>query len=73
VIPIAGATSVKQLRENLKATELVLDEATLKELDQASAFDLGHPYSMVDWEMQKTLGYGGMFDQIDMPYYPSGR
>lgn len=73
VIPIAGATSVRQLQENLKATELVLDEVTLRELDQASAFDLGHPYCMVEWEMQKALGYGGMFDQIDMPHFPSGR
>jgi aryl-alcohol dehydrogenase-like predicted oxidoreductase len=71
VIPIAGATSVNQLRENLKATELVLDAATLDELDRASVYDFGHPYCMVDWEMQKALGYGGMFDQIDMPHIPS--
>ena len=73
VIPIVGATSANQMRENLKATALVLDDSTLAELDKASAFDVGHPYSMAHWEMQLALGYGGMFDQIDIPKYPSAR
>jgi len=71
VIPIVGATTAQQLRENLRAAELVLDDAALDALDQASAFDAGHPYAMADWEMQQTLGYGGMFDRIDIPQYPA--
>jgi aryl-alcohol dehydrogenase-like predicted oxidoreductase len=73
VIPIVGATKPQQLQENLKAIELVLDAATLTELDNASAFDLGHPYAMVDWEMQKQLGYGGMLDKIDIPRFPTAK
>lgn len=73
VIPIAGATSAAQMRENLKAADLVLDSATIAELDQASAFDAGHPYAMLDFDMQRALGYGGMFDRIDMPGFPDGR
>jgi aryl-alcohol dehydrogenase-like predicted oxidoreductase len=73
VIPIVGATSAAQMRENLKAAELVLDAATLEELDRASAFDAGHPYSMTEFDMQIALGYGGMFERIDIPQYPSRR
>ena len=73
VIPIVGATKVQQMRENLKAVDLVLDAATLAELDQASAFDAGHPYNMLEWDMPMSLGYGGMFEQLDIPHFPSRR
>ncbi len=73
VIPIVGATKASQMRENMRAVELALDAATLAELDQASAFDAGHPYSMLDFDMQIALGYGGMFDRIDIPRFPSSR
>ncbi|TAM12648.1 MAG: aldo/keto reductase [Nevskiaceae bacterium] len=73
VIPVGGATSVAQMQENLKAAELVLNAATLKELDEASAFDAGHPYSMLEWDMPMALGYAGMFDQLDIKHFPSNR
>ena len=73
VVPIVGATRAEQLRENLAAAEITLDETTLKRLDDASAFDAGHPYSMLEWDMPMTLGYGGMFDQIDIPRFPGSR
>jgi aryl-alcohol dehydrogenase-like predicted oxidoreductase len=73
VIPIVGATRPDQLRENLAATQIVPSEETLAELDAASAFDAGHPYNMLDWEMPMTLGYGGMFDQIDIDRFPGKR
>src|SRR3546814_7095470 len=41
VIPIVGATRAEQLRENLAAAAIKLDDATLKRLDAASAFDAG--------------------------------
>lgn len=73
VIPIVGATSARQMSENLRAGALVLDAATLAELDCASAFDAGHPYSMLTLDLQIALGYGGMFDRIDIPRFPSAR
>lgn len=69
VIPIVGATRPEQLRQNLAAADLVLDADTLAELDAASSFDLGHPYSMLEWDMSMALGYGGMADQIDIPFF----
>ena len=73
VIPIVGATRAEQLSENLRAAELVLSKETLAALDAASAFDAGHPYSMLEWDMPMALGYGGMFDQIDIPRFPGRR
>lgn len=73
VIPIVGATRPEQIRENLAACALKLDAQTLAELDRVSAFDAGHPYNMLDWEMSMNLGYGGMFDRIDIPRFPGRR
>lgn len=73
VIPIVGATSAAQLNENLAAAAIRLDDDTLAQLDAASAFDAGHPYNMLQWDMPMALGYGGMFDQIDIPQFPGRR
>jgi aryl-alcohol dehydrogenase-like predicted oxidoreductase len=73
VIPIVGATGPEQMRENLAAVDLVLDSETLAELDAVSAFDVGHPYSMLEWDMPMSLGYAGMFGDIDIPHFPGRR
>jgi diketogulonate reductase-like aldo/keto reductase len=73
VIPIVGATTAAQMRENMQAADLRLDEASLATLDKASAFDPGHPYNMLEWDMSMSLGYGGMFEQIDIPHFPLSR
>src|SRR3546814_5251382 len=65
VIPIVGATRAEQMRENMAAAELQLSEDALADLHAASAFDAGHPYSMLDWDMPIALGYGGMFDRSE--------
>jgi aryl-alcohol dehydrogenase-like predicted oxidoreductase len=44
---IFGARSVDQLEENLKAAELELPPKHIAALDQASASDLGYPYSFI--------------------------
>jgi hypothetical protein len=68
-----GATRPEQLGENRAATAITLDAETLAQLDAASAFDAGHPYSMLEWDMPMALGYGGMFDSIDIPRFPGRR
>lgn len=69
-IPIVGATTRTQMEANLKSIEVKLDAATIVQLDEASAFDLGHPYQMASWELAQQLGYGGMLNRIDIPGYP---
>ena len=44
---IFGARSVAQLDDNLKATQLQLTASDIQRLDEASAFELGYPYSMI--------------------------
>ena len=44
---IFGARSLEQLEDNLGATELELSDGHLAALDQASAFELGYPYEMI--------------------------
>jgi aryl-alcohol dehydrogenase-like predicted oxidoreductase len=70
VIPIVGATTATQMIDNMKCADLRLDEATIAELDAASAFDAGHPYNMLTWDMAMALGYGGMFENLDIPKFP---
>jgi aryl-alcohol dehydrogenase-like predicted oxidoreductase len=44
---IFGARTVEQLDANLAAAELQLSAAHVASLDQASAFDVGYPYSFI--------------------------
>jgi aryl-alcohol dehydrogenase-like predicted oxidoreductase len=69
-IPVVGATRAQQITQNMAAIQLVLTADDRRELDEASAIDLGHPYSMVGWEMSMALGYGGMFDDIEIKGFP---
>lgn len=70
VIPIIGATKSEQIEQNLRAANIELDSAVILELEQASSFDLGHPYKMYYWDMSMQLGYGGMFDDMLVPDFP---
>jgi diketogulonate reductase-like aldo/keto reductase len=64
VIPIIGARKIAQLEDNLSSLEAVLTPDQVKTLDQASAIDLGFPYSMYQIDFAQTLRYGGMRDRI---------
>ncbi|MBA2319850.1 MAG: aldo/keto reductase [Deltaproteobacteria bacterium] len=44
---IFGARNVRQLDENLRASELALSPEAMTRLDEASAFDLGYPYAFM--------------------------
>jgi aryl-alcohol dehydrogenase-like predicted oxidoreductase len=44
---IFGARDVKQLEDNVKAEDVTLSDSQVKALDEASAFDLGYPYTFL--------------------------
>jgi aryl-alcohol dehydrogenase-like predicted oxidoreductase len=44
---IFGARSIEQLDDNLKGAELKLSQGDVQKLDDASAFDLGYPYTFM--------------------------
>jgi aryl-alcohol dehydrogenase-like predicted oxidoreductase len=44
---IFGARTLAQLEDNLGAADLVLTDAQMKRLDEASAFEVGYPYDFI--------------------------
>jgi len=63
-IPIAGATRLEQLLENLQMVDLVLPEEDIRRLDEASAIDLGFPGKFFREEGVRQNNYGGFYDRI---------
>ncbi len=50
---IFGARTLEQLEDNLKAADLKLSADEMKQLDEASAFELGYPYEFMK-QIQKS-------------------
>ena len=63
-IPIVGATRLEQLNENLNMIDLVLTPEDLKQLDTASAIDLGFPGKFFREDGVRQNNYGGFYDKI---------
>jgi aryl-alcohol dehydrogenase-like predicted oxidoreductase len=64
-VPIVGARSDPQLRDNLGALELELSDEHLERLGSVSAFDLGFPRSFLESDHVRGLIFGETFDLID--------
>jgi aryl-alcohol dehydrogenase-like predicted oxidoreductase len=62
MIPILGARSARQLKDDLAILEWELTPEQLQRLDEASAFDLGFPHGFL--EGNKYI-FGNTFKQID--------
>ncbi len=65
VIPIVGARTVEQLRDNLASVELTLDDDQTRRLDEASRIDLGFPGELYTREMVRLFRFAGFADRID--------
>ncbi|WP_462265243.1 aldo/keto reductase [Mucilaginibacter sp.] len=63
-IPIVGATKPEQLKENLKATELVLSDEHLQRLDKVSDIPLGFPGDFFKEEAVRKNSFGGYYNQV---------
>jgi aryl-alcohol dehydrogenase-like predicted oxidoreductase len=70
-VPIVGARSEAQLRDNLGALELELSDEHLERLSAVSAFDLGFPRSFLESDHVRGLIFGETFDLIDDHRVPS--
>jgi aryl-alcohol dehydrogenase-like predicted oxidoreductase len=64
-IPILGARSEAQLRDNLGALEVELSEEAAERLSAASGFDPGFPRSFLESDHVRGLIFGDTFDLID--------
>jgi aryl-alcohol dehydrogenase-like predicted oxidoreductase len=65
VIPLLGATSEQQLRANLGAAGVVLDDDALRVLDEISAPEPGFPRDVMAGEDMIALTYGDQWRQVD--------
>jgi len=63
-IPIVGATSLKQLQQNLKTIDLLIPDDDIKKLNEASAIDLGFPGKFFKEEGVRQNNFGGFYDRI---------
>jgi aryl-alcohol dehydrogenase-like predicted oxidoreductase len=61
VIPIVGARTPAQFKENLGVLEISLSAADLERLDEVSRIEPGFPHDFA----AVALAYGGTFDRID--------
>jgi diketogulonate reductase-like aldo/keto reductase len=62
MIPILGARSAAQLKDNLAILEWELTADQLRRLDQASEIELGFPHGFLDGNQYI---FGSTFDKID--------
>ncbi|HYI75605.1 MAG TPA: aldo/keto reductase [Gaiellaceae bacterium] len=67
IVPIVGARSETQLRDNLGALEVELSDEQLDRLDRVSGFSLGFPREFLESDHVRGLIFGDTFDLIDDP------
>jgi diketogulonate reductase-like aldo/keto reductase len=72
-VPIVGARSEEQLRDNLGALKLELSDDHLERLDAVSGFRPGFPREFLESEHVRGLIFGDTFDLIDDPRAPRTR
>ncbi len=65
IVPLLGARNLEQLRDNLGALQVELDEAQLARLDEVSAIDLGFPHNFLADENILDVIHGGTQSKID--------
>lgn len=66
-IPIFGARTAEQVRENTACFDYELSEDHVRSLEKVSAISLGYPHAFLASRIVKQFVYGGMLDLIDAP------
>jgi aryl-alcohol dehydrogenase-like predicted oxidoreductase len=67
VVPIVGARTEAQLRENLAVLDIRLEEEQVERLSAASDFRRGFPRDFLESDHVRGLIFGDTFDLIDDP------
>jgi len=65
IIPIIGAKTEKQLKDNLECLNFTLNEEQMNQLNEASKIDMGFPHEFLTSETIADIVYGGTQDKID--------
>jgi len=64
IIPIIGARTDAQLRENLSCLKFELSSEFMNRLNEVSKIELGFPYDFANNDLIKKLIYGETFSSI---------
>jgi aryl-alcohol dehydrogenase-like predicted oxidoreductase len=65
VIPIIGARTVDQLRDNLGCLDFQLTRDQMQRLSEISRIDLGFPQQFINSDEIRELVFGGTYSKID--------
>jgi aryl-alcohol dehydrogenase-like predicted oxidoreductase len=65
IIPIIGAKTESQLKDNIECLKFSLNEEHMNKLDEASRIDLGFPHTFLDSSNIRDIIFGGTYDKID--------
>ncbi|MBN2426659.1 MAG: aldo/keto reductase [Calditrichaceae bacterium] len=65
IIPILGARTIEQLKDNLGSLDVKLDKTRMDRLNKVSEIEMGFPHRFLDSPGIKENIYGGLFDRID--------
>ncbi len=65
IIPIIGAKTEKQLKDNLECLNFTLNDDQLNKLNEASKIEMGFPHEFLSSESIQDIIFGGTQDKID--------
>jgi aryl-alcohol dehydrogenase-like predicted oxidoreductase len=66
ILPIIGAKSVAQLRDNLGYLDVNLSESQINSLNSVSSIEMGFPFDFMTSPMAKNVMYAGMREAIEV-------
>lgn len=65
VIPIVGATNVKQVEENINCIDLILSDNDMQRLSDPGKIDLGFPGEFFKEDGVRLNNFGGFYNRIE--------
>lgn len=69
VFPICGGRSLEQLKGNIEAVGLDLDEGDMEEIESAAPFELGFPFNLIGTKAKDNhaMNQHGIYDYVEDP------
>lgn len=71
IIPIIGARTIGQLKDNMAALDFTLSDEQRRRLDNVSKVDLGFPHQFLSTDFIKDILYAGTYDKIEKKQAPT--
>lgn len=66
IVPIIGARTEPQVRDNIECLSFTLNKSELSKLDDVSRVDLGFPHEFLSSDVIRKVIYGKNFDKIEI-------